>query len=110
MPTTASFILTGLVAYLIGSIPPGYLYVKWFKKVDVRTVQSGRTGGTNVLRAARTTIGILTALSDVLKGACAVWATRALFGTALTPAQAALIELGDEDAPIASLKAGEALP
>lgn len=89
MPTTASFILTGLVAYLIGSIPPGYLYVKWFKKVDVRTVQSGRTGGTNVLRAAGTTIGILTALSDVLKGACAVWVTRALFGAALTPAQAA---------------------
>lgn len=89
MPTTVSFLLTALAAYLIGSIPPGYLYVKWFKHVDVRTVQSGRTGGTNVFRAAGTTMGVITALSDVLKGAGAVWVTQALFGGALTTSQAA---------------------
>ena len=41
-----------LVGYVLGSVPTGYLAVKWLKRVDIRTLGSGRTGGTNVLRAA----------------------------------------------------------
>lgn len=85
MPVVVVFLLIAVVAYLIGAIPPGYLYVKWVKRQDVRTIQSGRTGGTNVLRAAGTAAGIITALSDVLKGACAVWVTQALLASALPP-------------------------
>ncbi len=83
MPVVVTFLLIALVAYLIGAIPPGYLYVKWVKRQDVRTIQSGRTGGTNVLRAAGVAAGVITALSDVLKGAGAVWATQALFAPSL---------------------------
>ncbi len=66
------FILAGLVGYLCGSIPFGYLYVRLFKGEDLRTIGSGRTGGTNSLRAAGLGVGVLTSFSDVLKGAAAV--------------------------------------
>jgi glycerol-3-phosphate acyltransferase PlsY len=40
---------------------------------DVRNVESGRTGGTNVVRAAGLGAGLLTAVFDILKGAASVW-------------------------------------
>lgn len=76
-------ILAGLIGYLCGSIPFGYLYVRLFKGEDLRKIGSGRTGGTNSLRAAGLGVGILTSLSDVLKGAVAVWLTTWLLGDAL---------------------------
>ncbi len=39
-----------LIAYLIGSIPTGYIIVKLFKGEDIRTIGSGSTGATNVKR------------------------------------------------------------
>ena len=45
-------ILILLVSYVIGSIPMGYVIVKAISGQDVRTVGSGRTGGTNAMRAA----------------------------------------------------------
>ena len=80
------FILAGLVGYLCGSIPFGYLYVRLFKGEDLRTIGSGRTGGTNSLRAAGLGVGVLTSFSDALKGAAALWLTTWLFGDALGPA------------------------
>ena len=41
-----------LLAYLIGSIPFGWIFVKLKNGKDIRDVQSGRTGGTNAMRAA----------------------------------------------------------
>lgn len=78
-------ILAGLVGYLCGSIPFGYIYVRLIKGEDLRTIGSGRTGGTNSLRAAGLGVGVLTSLSDVLKGFAAVWLTTRLFGNALGP-------------------------
>jgi glycerol-3-phosphate acyltransferase PlsY len=75
-----TIILGGIIGYVIGSIPPGYIYLRVFKGVDIRTVASGRTGATNAGRAGGTAMGVVTALSDILKGACAVWAARALLG------------------------------
>ena len=43
-------LLTLLIAYLIGSIPTGYILVKEIKGIDIRTVGSGSTGATNVKR------------------------------------------------------------
>ncbi|MBP6016394.1 MAG: glycerol-3-phosphate acyltransferase [Candidatus Promineofilum sp.] len=80
------FILAGLVGYLCGAIPFGYLYVRLFKGEDLRTIGSGRTGGTNSLRAAGLGVGVLTSFSDVLKGAVAVWLTTWLLSDALGPA------------------------
>jgi glycerol-3-phosphate acyltransferase PlsY len=65
-----------ILAYLIGSIPFGLLIVKLKTGKDIRQVESGRTGGTNALRAAGFWAGLLTALMDILKGAVAVWLAR----------------------------------
>jgi acyl phosphate:glycerol-3-phosphate acyltransferase len=77
-------LLAGLIGYLCGSIAFGYIYVKLFKGEDLRQIGSGRTGGTNSFRAAGLGVGVLTSLSDVAKGAVAVWLTRWLFGEALS--------------------------
>jgi acyl phosphate:glycerol-3-phosphate acyltransferase len=55
-------------AYLIGSVPIGWLLVKLFKGIDVRKFGSGRVGGTNVMRAAGFLPGLLTAAGDAGKG------------------------------------------
>lgn len=83
MSDTLTFIIAGLVGYFFGAIPFGFLFVKLTKKVDLRDVGSGRTGGTNSMRAAGPIIGALTGLSDVLKGAGAIWIARTLFGSIL---------------------------
>jgi glycerol-3-phosphate acyltransferase PlsY len=80
------FLLAALIGYLLGSIAFGFIYVKLFKGEDLRTIGSGRTGGTNSLRAAGLGVGLLTSLSDVFKGAAAVWLTTWLLGDALGPA------------------------
>ena len=67
---------TLIVAYLLGSIPFGYLLVKWVKGVDVRTQGSGNIGMTNVWRVAGAKWGILTLVLDIAKGALAVAITR----------------------------------
>jgi len=76
VPLVASAIL----GYLMGSIPTGFLVVKATTGLDVRTVGSGRTGGTNVLRAAGRNAFVLTVLGDLAKGAVAVLVARVLFG------------------------------
>lgn len=70
-----------LVGYLFGAIPFGWIFVWLTKGLDLRQVQSGRTGGTNAMRAAGPVIGGLTAVGDVLKGAAAIWLARAIFGS-----------------------------
>ena len=67
-----------IIGYLLGSIPFGLLIVKMKTGKDVRTVESGRTGGTNVVRAAGLGAGLLTAFLDILKGAASVWVAEAL--------------------------------
>lgn len=67
-----------ILGYVIGSIPFGLLIVKLMTGKDIRTIESGRTGGTNAVRAAGLGAGLLTAALDILKGAAAVWIARAL--------------------------------
>lgn len=62
-----------VIAYLMGSIPFGFFVVKLINGRDVRQVESGRTGGTNAMRAAGVGAGLLTACLDVLKGAATAW-------------------------------------
>jgi glycerol-3-phosphate acyltransferase PlsY len=68
-------------AYLFGSIPFGLLVVKAISGRDIRQVESGRTGGTNAMRAAGFGAGILTAILDILKSAATVWVARAVTST-----------------------------
>ncbi|MGC2299097.1 MAG: glycerol-3-phosphate 1-O-acyltransferase PlsY [Acidobacteriaceae bacterium] len=65
-----------LVAYLLGSIPFGYLLVRFFRKEDIRQKGSGNIGATNVMRSGSKGLGAVTFLLDVLKGLCAVWLCR----------------------------------
>ncbi len=67
-----------VLSYLIGSIPFGWIMVWLFARKDVRQVASGRTGGTNAMRAAGFGAGLLTAILDILKGASTVWLARAV--------------------------------
>jgi glycerol-3-phosphate acyltransferase PlsY len=67
-----------IAGYLLGSIPFGLLIVKSKTGKDIRQVESGRTGGTNAVRAAGLWAGLLTAVLDITKGAAAVWLAQAL--------------------------------
>jgi glycerol-3-phosphate acyltransferase PlsY len=68
--TTWLLILT--LAYLLGSIPFGYLLVRIFRKKDVRAIGSGNIGATNVVRSGGKGLGFLTLVLDALKGSIAV--------------------------------------
>ena len=61
------------VAYLIGSIPSGYLIVRATEGEDVRKTGSGGTGATNVSRSAGKGAGIVTLILDVIKGVFVVF-------------------------------------
>jgi glycerol-3-phosphate acyltransferase PlsY len=65
-------------SYIIGAIPFGLIIVKVFAGKDIRAIASGRTGGTNAMRAAGPIAGILTTLMDVFKAAATVWLARAV--------------------------------
>jgi len=68
------------LAYLLGALPVGYLITRAVKKVDIRAVGSGHTGGTNVLRVAGALPAALTILGDAAKGYAAVAVARSLGG------------------------------
>ena len=64
-------LLVAAAAYLLGSIPFGYLLVRTFRGEDVRRTGSGNIGATNVARKSPL-LGVLTLLLDALKGSAAV--------------------------------------
>ena len=74
-----SYILTALGAYLIGSIPTGFLVAK-AKGIDIRSVGSGNIGATNAMRVLGKPAGIFVLLMDALKGFGAVYLCALLGG------------------------------
>lgn len=72
MPYIVFIVVAILISYLSGSIPVGYLVARLYG-IDVTTSGSGRTGGTNVLRAAGPAAAGLTVLGDVFKGLLPVY-------------------------------------
>lgn len=74
-------VLMALAAYLLGSIPTGYLLVRLFRHQDIRSVGSGNIGATNVLRAGGKGLGAATFVLDALKGCAAVWLASAAWTT-----------------------------
>lgn len=67
-----------IFSYLMGSIPWGYILVKIKNGKDVRDIESGRTGGTNAMRASNFWIGFVTSVLDILKSATTVWVAKSL--------------------------------
>ncbi len=66
-------LLIAIAAYLLGSIPTGYLLMRLFRHEDIRQAGSGNIGATNVLRSGGKGLGAATFLLDMLKGCSAVW-------------------------------------
>jgi glycerol-3-phosphate acyltransferase PlsY len=73
-------IVTGIIfaAYIIGSIPTGYILVKLLKGIDIRTIGSGSTGATNVKRVLGLKGFITVMLLDMFKGALPVALAKVL--------------------------------
>jgi glycerol-3-phosphate acyltransferase PlsY len=67
------YLIVAAVAYLLGSIPFGYLLVKTFRGQDIRLSGSGNIGATNVARSGAKGLGLATLFLDALKGMLAVW-------------------------------------
>lgn len=77
-------LLLMIVAYLLGSVPFGYLIVRARLGADVRETGSGGTGATNVSRRAGKLAGLFTLVLDAVKGAsavlCAAWILKQVGG------------------------------
>lgn len=78
-------VLAVVVAYLIGSIPTGFIIVKLFTGQDIRTIGSGSTGATNVKRVMGKKWFFIVMVLDAIKGAVPV-----LMGIFLTKAFATI--------------------
>ncbi len=69
----SAYVATAVIAYLLGSIPFGYILVRVFRGQDIRESGSGNIGATNVARSAPA-LGVLTLVLDAVKGFLAVMA------------------------------------
>lgn len=79
----STYVIAAIAGYLLGSIPFGYLLVRFFRKSDIRDTGSGNIGATNVIRSGAKWLGIATLLLDAGKGAAAVLICGALARHAL---------------------------
>ncbi|HZU23179.1 MAG TPA: glycerol-3-phosphate 1-O-acyltransferase PlsY [Terriglobales bacterium] len=77
-PLTATFIAFLFAAYLLGSIPFGYILVRIFLRQDIRATGSGNIGATNVARAGKKGLAVATLVLDAAKGILAVFCMRML--------------------------------
>jgi glycerol-3-phosphate acyltransferase PlsY len=96
-----------VAAYLIGGIPWGVIIARLSGGPDPRTIGSGRTGGSNVMRALGPRLALLAGILDLLKGVAAVLLARALGagpGVEVVAALAAVI--GHSRSPFLGLGGG----
>jgi glycerol-3-phosphate acyltransferase PlsY len=66
-------IFIALFGYLLGSVPTGIVLTRLFSRVDPRRAGSQNIGATNIYRTAGKTLGVLTLVGDMVKGAIPVW-------------------------------------
>ena len=64
--------LIGIISYLMGSVPFGFILTKIFLKKDIREIGSGNIGATNALRSGNKAIGYSTLVLDILKAVAPV--------------------------------------
>jgi glycerol-3-phosphate acyltransferase PlsY len=77
-PEWARWLAAGLGGYLLGSIPFGFIVVGMLRERDITAEGSGRTGGTNAMRAGGFGAGVLTVVGDICKGMAAIALAHAL--------------------------------
>ena len=90
----ASYFIVAVVAYLLGSIPFGYILIRVFRGEDVRAIGSGNIGATNVARKAPG-LGIATLVLDAAKGFAAVYVAKGIAQSRLNHFFAAYIDQYD---------------
>ena len=73
------FLIIGIISYLMGSIPFGFILTKIFLKKDIRELGSGNIGATNTLRVGNKLIGYLTLTLDIIKAIIPVIYTKIYF-------------------------------
>jgi glycerol-3-phosphate acyltransferase PlsY len=78
-PAVARLIAAALGGYLLGSIPFGFIIIGVLRERDIRDAGSGRTGGTNAMRAGGFGAGALTVIGDLLKAYGGVTFARVVF-------------------------------
>lgn len=83
MENIIQILIVVIGAYLIGSIPTGYIIVKLFTGQDIRQIGSGSTGATNVKRVMGKKWFFIVMLLDAFKGALPVILAK-VFATAFT--------------------------
>ncbi len=108
---TLSLVSATAIAYLLGGVPFGYLFVRFALGKDIRTMGSGNIGATNVHRSAGGKAGLIVLLLDILKGYLAVlfagWLTHdSPLGLALS---AAAVMIGHSFPVFLRFKGGKAV-
>ena len=72
----AEVLLVTSLSYILGSIPSGIIFAKIFRLKDLRTIGSGNTGTTNVLRTGNYTAAALTLVLDFAKACLAIYLSQ----------------------------------
>lgn len=89
MANVVEIMVTGVFAYVIGSISFAVLVTRWKAGIDIRTIGSGHASATNTMRATGWAAAILVAALDLSKGFFVVWLSPRFSGIELTAAVAA---------------------
>jgi glycerol-3-phosphate acyltransferase PlsY len=82
---TSSFALSALLvlaAYLLGSIPTGYIVARYTQGIDIREHGSGSTGATNILRTVGKPAAVIVLGIDLLKGSLALALVNLVYAVA----------------------------
>ena len=108
MPGPLAGIALVVTSFLIGSIPWGYVAGKASGSIDLRTVGSGGTGATNVLRTLGARASVVVAVLDILKGVLpVVFATAVGFDAAWVATAAVAAVAGHCWSPFIGFKGGK---
>lgn len=95
-----SSVIAIVIAYLLGTLPTGYLLTRYIAGVDLRSIGSGGTGATNAQRALGTRWGVIVLVVDLLKGAAAVLVARWLDASDMSVALAGVAAVGGHCWPV----------
>ncbi|MEM9567277.1 MAG: glycerol-3-phosphate 1-O-acyltransferase PlsY [Cyanobacteria bacterium P01_E01_bin.34] len=85
MVVAIALVLSGVVGYVLGSIPTGYWLGRALAGVELRKEGWGSTGATNTLRTLGKGPALFVLVVDLLKGAAAVWAAGVIANQLVFP-------------------------
>ncbi len=100
VPQPFIYAAVGVIAYLIGSISWGYIFVNLAMGEDIRDFGSGRTGMSNILRTSGGKAATLVFLLDAGKGVLCVMLARTAIGLGAAEVAAALLALCGHNWPV----------